>query len=238
MTLLNTSFAPGFDPSEAARTFASQGHVRLHGALPPDQADAIAQGMAELTGWKLTCAIGEGSARLDPAEIREWPAEKRQDLNTALLQSAQKGEGFSYLGRLLGAEPAETGPQHLLEDFKTALMGPDMLGFIQQLTGMTGLNRTSAQATRFGPGHYLTRHNDAPLGEGRQLAFVWGFTPNWHPDWGGLLQFYSDAGEPERAFAPGFNTLDLFTVQKVHAVTFVAPYAGGLRSVVSGWYHS
>ena len=238
MTLLNTSLSPDFDPAAAARIFATEGHIRLNGALPPDQAAAIARAMDEMSGWKLTCAIGSGFTRLDPAELRGWPVEKRQELNTALMDAAQKGEGFTYMSRLLGAEPSATGPQAVLEDFNRAMMGPDMVSFVQQLTGKTGLARTSAQATRFGPGHYLTRHNDAPLGEGRQLAFVWGFTPRWHPDWGGMLQFYSDRGEPERAFAPGFNTLDLFTVQKVHAVTYVAPFAGSFRSVVSGWYHA
>jgi len=120
--------------------------------------------------------------------------------------------------------------------FFDALTGPEMLGLVTDVTGVSGIGAVSAQVTRFGPGHYLTRHRDDPKEEQRRLAFVWGFTPQWHPDWGGLLQFYTDSGAPTLSFAPGFNTLDVFEIDHVHAVTFIAPFAGGVRQAVSGWY--
>ncbi len=92
------------------------------------------------------------------------------------------------------------------------------------------------QVTRYRPGHFLTRHNDVVPAEQRRVAYVLGFTPRWHPDWGGLLQFYRQDGVPQDAWAPGFNDLMLFDVHRVHAVTYVTPFAAEPRQAISGWF--
>ena len=111
-----------------------------------------------------------------------------------------------------------------------------MLDAVRRITGASTFDNVFAQATDYRPGHYLTRHLDDPKGELRKFAFVWGFTRTWDPDWGGLLQFYNDDAEPTYAYSPGFNTLDLFDVRHVHAVTLVAPFALHPRLAVSGWF--
>jgi Rps23 Pro-64 3,4-dihydroxylase Tpa1-like proline 4-hydroxylase len=65
-------------------------------------------------------------------------------------------------------------------------------------------------------GQYLTRHRDDIEGTTRRLAYVFGFTRRWHPDWGGLLQFYEDDGTPRDAWVPAFNRLSLFAIRHVH----------------------
>lgn len=231
MTLINPAVAADFDPSTALATFQREGHVRLAGIMAPEQADAVSAALDAKTDWTLTCATEAGTARINAADIATWDEAKRAELSAALMAAARKGLGFSYLSALLAA-----GNTDRLAQFADGLMDATTLDFIGKVTGMNGLASATSQATRYGPGHYLTRHTDAPQDETRQLAFVWGFTRPWHPDWGGLLQFYMPDGTPERTYAPGFNTLDLFSVNKIHAVSFIAPYAGAPRHAISGWY--
>lgn len=236
MTTLNDQSQ--LDVGHAADTFARLGHVRLLNALSANEAESIGRALDALTNWQLKCANQQGFASIDPADLSQWPQDRRTELNTSLLAAARQGEGFAYFGHTLGKTRPETPQQEILEHFTTALVAPPMIGFVEAITGKTGLKSVTAQATRFAPGHYLTRHTDAPENETREIAFVFGFTPNWHPDWGGLLQFYDRQGTPLHSYAPGFNTLDLFSVHSVHSVTYVAPFAGALRHVISGWFHA
>ncbi|MEL6569127.1 MAG: 2OG-Fe(II) oxygenase family protein [Pseudomonadota bacterium] len=236
MTLLNPDIDGGFDLNAAAAVFRTHGHVRLAGALKPERADAVATAATTITDWTLSYGAKEGVGRVDPREIPTWPDEKRMGFNQTLVESARNGEGFAYFSRSLTSDDGQPAMPAPVTAMANDLMSRDVLDFVGKLTGLSGVAKADAQLTQFRPGHYLTRHTDSPRGENRKLAFVWGLTQRWHPDWGGLLQFYDPDGTPKLAFTPGFNTLDLFSVEKVHAVTYVAPFAGGPRQAVSGWY--
>ncbi len=219
-----------------AEQYRANRHVRIPDVLHPDRAAELLASMGEIGEWMLLCATEAGTAVIDPTDARQWTPDRQADLQKTLLGAARQGIGFAYLAYRMHERWKAGPPDTPLGRFHTALAGPEILGLVEAVTGHEGLGGTSAQLTRFGPSHYLTRHRDDPATEGRRLAFVWGFTPQWHPDWGGLLQFYTDDGAPTRAFAPGFNTLDLFEIDHVHAVTYITPFAGGIRQAVSGWY--
>jgi Rps23 Pro-64 3,4-dihydroxylase Tpa1-like proline 4-hydroxylase len=70
---------------------------------------------------------------------------------------------------------------------------------------------------------------------GRRAAYVLNLTPEWRPDWGGLLQFYDAMGNVSRAFTPGFNVLNIFRVPQPHSVSWVTPLAAAPRYAVTGW---
>ena len=52
----------------------------------------------------------------------------------------------------------------------------------------------------------------------------------------GLLLFYEQNGTPRDAWAPGFNTVSMFDIRHIHAVTYVAPYALEPRLSLTGWF--
>jgi len=124
---------------------------------------------------------------------------------------------------------------HELFDF---LNSRQMLDFIMQVTGSVDLVSADAQYTRYIPGQYLTRHRDVVETQGRKFAYVLGFSRDWHPDWGGLLQFYQEDGTPRDAWTPEFNCLNLFATRHIHAVTYVTPFAGEARLSLTGWFRS
>jgi Rps23 Pro-64 3,4-dihydroxylase Tpa1-like proline 4-hydroxylase len=93
-----------------------------------------------------------------------------------------------------------------------------------------------AQATRYMPGHFLSTHDDAIEGKNRRAAYIFNFTPEWRPDWGGYLQLLDDAGHVRRGLVPSFSTLNILAVPQRHNVSVVAPFAGGMRFAISGWF--
>jgi hypothetical protein len=226
---------PTLDLPALAAAFAETGRIRVAEALAPAAADAVAGEMAGLR-YQLFCATGKGVAVLDHEDLARWTPERRAELTEHLHEAAAQAEGFAYDGFRMTEAWTQAIPDTPLGRLHRALPSPAMLEAMRAITGASTFDNAFAQATRYAPGHYLTRHLDDPKGEHRKFAFVWGFTRKWDPDWGGLLQFYDDAGGPTDALSPGFNTLDLFDVRHVHAVTYVAPFAKAPRLAVSGWF--
>lgn len=118
----------------------------------------------------------------------------------------------------------------------------DGLRWLEQLTGLPLAPPADGRliATSYAKGSYLDAHNDYD-GE-RRLALVFGFTPTPIPaEHGGQLEFISLAGgaaQVEMAFAPGFNTLDLFEVFErppIHRVTLVRAHVE--RRAITCWLY-
>jgi Rps23 Pro-64 3,4-dihydroxylase Tpa1-like proline 4-hydroxylase len=61
---------------------------------------------------------------------------------------------------------------------------------------------------------------------------------DWQADWGGLLQFFDESGQVTESFVPRYNTLSLFRVPQLHAVSLVAPWAERPRFGITGWFQS
>ncbi len=226
---------PALDLDALRTEFARDGRIRIHNVLAPGIAEPIAEEMSRLP-WKVFCATGAGVAVIDPAEMAGWDRAQQIELQRALQQSASRAEGFAYFGYRMSETWQHGAPDTPLGRFHRSLTAPDVMSAIRTITGADTFDNAFAQATDYRPGHYLTRHLDDPKGEHRKFAFVWGFTQRWDPDWGGLLQFFTDNSQPTNSLSPGFNTLDLFDVRHVHSVTLVAPYSLNPRHAVSGWY--
>ena len=72
-------------------------------------------------------------------------------------------------------------------------------------------------------------------GKGRIAAYVLNLTPQWRPEWGGLLLFPGSDGAQAEAFVPGFNRLSLLRVPQQHCVTEVSRAAAFRRYAITGW---
>ncbi|MNN76656.1 hypothetical protein D3C81_1930560 [compost metagenome] len=92
--------------------------------------------------------------------------------------------------------------------------------------------------TRYLPGHFLNRHSDANPKTERLYAYVLNLSPGWRAEWGGLLQFLDEGGDITETFVPSFGALNVFAVPQMHAVSTVAPFAGGPRYSVTGWWRA
>jgi len=166
-------------------------------------------------------------------ELKNMSPNKMRALQQTIYENASKGVGFFY-GRY---EITQNEKDELLKELFNYLNGQEVLKLISDVTGVKGLKSASVQLTRYVPGNFLTRHNDVLPTKQRAIAFVFGFTPQWHPDWGGLLHFYEMDGKLTETFMPKSNVLSLFDVQLPHSVSYVTPFARAARYSITGWFN-
>jgi len=160
-------------------------------------------------------------------------------LDEAYARARDEGFHFAY-DRYLMVEALKEGrdPDLLLHSVVPFFNGEQFLGFIRWFTSDPTLAMVGAQATRYRPGQFLRWHDDKHDDERRRYAYVLNLSRDWEADWGGLLQFIDARGNVVDTFVPRFNSLSLFKVPFGHVVTPVAPWAGGPRLAITGWWHA
>lgn len=166
-------------------------------------------------------------------DLAALSAQEQHNMRSSILELGSQGIGYLY-----GRHQIEAHSEQTLVAVKEWLNDKKTIDLVKELTGMQDIDFASAQATRYIHGHFLTRHQDIHEVEKRRLAYVLNFSENWHPDWGGLLQFYEPSGTPRDAWLPMFNSMNIFDVRHIHAVTYVAPLATKPRLAITGWFRA
>jgi SM-20-related protein len=225
--------APGLDLDGLARASRAHGRLQVANFLSPASAAALHRELAGSGGWRLTANRGEQVLDLDLDDVAGWPPERHELLERAVTMGGRFGFQFRYDVIRTGK-----GGAPLLAAFADFLSSPDMIAFLRTLTGADDIDFADAHASRYRPGHFLTTHDDRVDAMGRRAAYVLNLTPEWRPDWGGLLQFFDAGGNVARAFTPGFNILNIFRVPQPHSVSWVTPLAAAPRFAVTGWLRS
>jgi len=229
---------PRPDLDRLAAAFAARGRVRVPDLLAPAAADRLYACLEHDVPWHLVWNEGDEVRRLSPAAVQALTGAERRALDARIAAGGRDGFQFRYRCYPM-VDGARTGqdPGLLLHDVLRFLNGDAMLDLVRRITGMAGIVRCDAQATLYRPGDFLTRHDDqGGPGERRCVAYVLNMTRGWKADWGGLLHFPGPDGEVEEAWVPRYNALALFRVPMMHAVGCVAPFAGGPRYAVTGWW--
>lgn len=229
------SNALDFDPYR--RHFAQHGRVQIQGFLQSDAATRLRDCLQRQVPWTLA-ERSTGMARTIPAPqyAAMTPAE-RQSLLEASYAAAREQFQFAYDSYMM-VKAAQEGrdPGLLLHVVLQFFNSPQFLEFARWFSGEPGICAVNAQATRYRPGHFLNRHEDEDVSEGRVCAYVLNLTPRWDPDWGGLLQFFGPRGDVTETFLPRWNSLSLLRVPQPHSVSLVAPWAGEDRLAITGWW--
>ncbi len=228
-----TYFNPDIDWSAAQARFQQTGRVQLRNLFTPEVAQALARAV-EAIDWSLTYRDTRGDRRLGPDQLRALDAEQRQHLVRGIEHVARHEFQFAFLTESL-ADAVREGRTDLLARFMRWMGGEAFMGRMRELSGEMGVSALYAQATLYAPGHFLLAHDDHVDNEQRRLAYVLNLTPRWRPDWGGLLHFSDAEGNVTETFFPHFNSMALFRVPQTHFVSYVAPFAQGERSAITGW---
>jgi SM-20-related protein len=228
---------PALDVAGFAEAYAREQCVQIPDFFEPDTAIEIERALASLPWRLLVQDDGGRNVMLTRDQVAALSAEQREALSRGMADRAARNLGYSYqtypmvLARLENWDPGH--PIHALTDF---LNSPPFFAFARQLIRCPGLTKTDAHATRYGPGHYLTRHQDDGFNKERRAAYTLGFSRRWEPDWGGLLLFLDGKQDVERGLVPRFNVLTVFDGLKTHTVTQVASFAPAPRLTVAGWF--
>lgn len=235
---MDLSLDPTLD-LEALRTrFRTHGRVQVPGFLKEDSANAILRAMEGNRRWFLSYNEGSNNLETDLAQIQRLPPVEQQRFMQAIQRRAASEFQYCYVQYYIsenirrGEDPGH--PLHAVEHF---LNSAPFLDFMRALTDEPGIHTADAMASIYGPGHFLTEHDDSHGSRDRVAAYVLQLTRNWNRNWGGHLAFFDEHGNISDAFLPSFNTLNVFRVPQSHAVQLVAPFAQGYRRSITGWVH-
>ena len=232
---------PNLDIETLAKEFTTEKRIMVHNFMQQDIAERMRNTCINDVPFSTHYVIDDKYQSKTQQEMANLSQQEARVINSKVSSAATKGIGFLYEGYLKSRTNAGQNTQsnvelqflHKVFDY---LSSEDVLTTIKIITGNQDITGAETQYTRFTPGHFLTRHLDVIAGSGRRYAFVLGLTKGWHPDWGGLLQFYEKDGTPRDAWTPQFNVLSIFDVSHIHSVTYVTPYAAEPRLSLTGWF--
>ena len=235
MTPLHTDLAinPEIDVEALQAAFRRDGHVRIERFLASG-APALYRHLSATEDW-IQLVNREGGAHEIP--LRDWLAprsRRKAAITRAMYERARDGFQYSYSALRIPA-PGEHSRDPFLEGLAAFMRSGAVTDVLGAITGIASPQFTDGQVTAYGPGDFLTGHDDDLAGSGRKAAFVLGLAPQWRPEWGGLLLFHELGGVALTGVVPQFNTLNLFTVPRYHSVSMVMPSAPRRRFAVTGW---
>jgi hypothetical protein len=231
-----TSFRlnPALDVARLASGFRRDRRVHLTNFLVEEDAEALLRHLRGDCGWRVVIRHGDKRYEFSPSDFSD---KQRDKLNHIVRQANPDGIHYCfqtvYVPHSESERAANPTPLNLFVEF---LSSAPVLSLVKAITGADDVLFADGQATAYGPGDFLSMHNDDQRAEKRKVAYSFGLSPSWDVDWGGLLLFLGSDGHVERAFAPVFNALNLFAVPQRHCVTLIAPFAESRRYSVSGWF--
>ena len=227
---------PALDQARLARDFRDRERLHIPNFLVPEDAEELLAALEASHAWKLIRNEGERVVELDRQAQASLPAEQRARLVAAVFEGAR--HGFQYCYETIKAPHGDSdraADPTPLNAFARFLSSPEVIAFLRAVTGHDDITFADAQATAYGPRHFLTAHDDLAPKQKRRVAYVFNLTKHWPVDWGGLLTFHDDRSSVVEALVPAFNALNLFAVPQPHSVSFVTPFAARRRYSVTGW---
>ena len=228
---------PRHDAAALAPDFAAASRLQLTDFLRHDGAMALFRELMASPEWALAVNKGEEVSDFRADEMAAWPAGQREALDAAVVAGGRQGFQFRYETIRLPeyGSGLKQDPPPALRGLVDFLNRPEMIDFFRTLTGIAEIDFADGHASRYSEGHFLTSHDDRNDDMSRRAAYVVNLTPQWRPDWGGILQFYDERANVVRGFTPAFNTLNIFAVPQPHSVSWVTPLAVAPRYAVTGW---
>jgi Rps23 Pro-64 3,4-dihydroxylase Tpa1-like proline 4-hydroxylase len=224
------------DADELADRYAREGRVTIDGVIEHDSALELHRMLRAREDWRQVIITGEKLVELDRPTQASLTPEQREALDQAVYAGARSGFQARYEAiRVPDGADARGASDDPLARFAEWLSGGMMRDFVRTVTGAPDMAFADAQGTAYSPGDFLTGHDDAVAGKSRLAAYVFGLTPIWKIEWGGLLLFHEDAETRASAIAPGFNQLNIFRVGQQHSVSEVTRAAAYRRYSVTGW---
>lgn len=217
------------------RHFARSGRAEIDDFLADGQADAIRDHLLARDDWNLIMNAGNKVYEMTRQAHAEMDPAQRRELDRHIVNAGREGFQYRYEAIRVPDDDRSAEPSDLLTAFVAFLSSPEVLEPIGHILGRDDADFADGQATSYGEGHFLTRHDDEVVGKNRRAAYVYSLAPMWRAEWGGLLMFHGEDGNIEEGFAPRMGALRLFSVPQPHSVSYVTPFAPEPRLSITGW---
>ena len=234
--MFELALAPHHDADELAKQFARDGRVTIDRLIDEAVALELHQMLRRRDDWRQVIISGEKLVELDRLTQAGLTREQREALDQAVYAGARTGFQARYEAIRVPDEPQErAASKDALARVAEWLSAGPMREFLRKVTGVGDMEFADAQGTAYSPGDFLTGHDDAVEGKSRLAAYVFGLTPTWRLEWGGLLLFHEEGDTRASAIAPGFNQLNIFRVGQQHSVSEITRAAAYRRYSITGW---
>ncbi len=220
------------------RTFQNCRRIHIPGILDPAGADRVHHLLEVEVPWQIHFNEAGKNYDLHRDQVAMLPESKRVMLVEQLTRNASTRFQYLFHNYPISDAVLQNAGTLAIHDFHAFANAPRTLKLIQEITGAADITHADCQATRYQAGQFLTTHNDDVEGKDRRIAYVFNFTRDWRPDFGGLLLFLDDQGHVEEGYLPLFNSLNLFRIPALHCVSYVTPFASGCRYSISGWFRA
>jgi hypothetical protein len=225
---------PDLDLAALHDAYARDGRVRIQRIL--------SAGARELFEWFTACdawiqlisTAGE-PIEMDRNEWRAMSGKARREIEAAMYDRAVDGFQYCYAAMRVPEEDERDRSPHPMTLFAEFIESAPVQDMLEAVTGTRSPRFSDGQATAYSHGDFLTGHDDDVAGRRRTTACVFGLTPQWRAEWGGLLLFHELGSVEVSGMVPQFNTLDLFAVPQYHSVSQITPAAPRSRFSVTGW---
>jgi Rps23 Pro-64 3,4-dihydroxylase Tpa1-like proline 4-hydroxylase len=235
--MLHLAINPDLDVSAGLAQMGRAGRAQLTNFLAPASATALAAEVEAHSPWNAVAFFDGRHHDFDAASIASSPRDQVDLLWERVHAAARDGFGYIYENHPVydAWRTGDPGLDRPLDALVHFLNSEPFLALARKLADAPDISFADAQITRFGPGHFLTQHDDDVAGRNRRAAYVLMLTRRWRPDWGGQLLFYDGGTNPSGGYTPCFNALNIFKVPAIHAVTQVSTFAAARRLAVTGW---
>jgi Rps23 Pro-64 3,4-dihydroxylase Tpa1-like proline 4-hydroxylase len=235
MANFSPTLSSGLDRKALRQDYQEHGHVQITDFLDTVSGAEFERVLSGSSDWVQMLNSGEKVFELSRDIRSGFSSDRAAALQAAVDEGARWGFQFRYEAIRVSDDAAlrtvAAGP---LDLFLSFLCSAEVLALMREITADDSITFADAQATRYTAGDFLTGHNDNVAGKNRIAAYVYGLTPIWRPEWGGLLLFHESASRV-KGFIPSFNTLNLFRVPQPHSVSMVTNFAAAPRLSVTGW---
>lgn len=225
---------PDLDVARIRSEYEAAGRVRIYSLLAEGAAELYEHLIAR-EDWFHAFTTDRGIIKLTAADKEALTPQEWAEIEAEAHERARRTFQYRYEAVRV-PEPAEASAlDDPLARFVDWLHGDELRRFLESITGYSRFSFREGQVTAFGPGDFLTGHDDGVLGKDRLCALVFGLTPSWRLEYGGLLMFHGEMDRTCAGNVPRFNSLDLFKVPQQHSVSLVTPAAPHRRISVTGW---
>lgn len=233
------TLAKGIDSAKLSAAFAASGRVEIRDFLGSGQAESLRAHLLDRNDWLLVLNAGDGVYEVARSGLAEMSEKQKSQLDALVIAAGRQGFQYRYESiRVSDADDARRHSDTLLDRFICFMSSQPVLALLAEITGSKKPDFADGQATSYSDGHFLTAHNDDVAGKNRHAAYVFGLSPEWRAEWGGLLMFHGDDGNIAEGFVPTMGALRIFSVPALHSVSYVTPLAPEPRLSVTGWLRS
>lgn len=214
------------------KEFKAKGRVRVPGVLSAEGADALYAAIRDNCVWNIRYRKDGESTTLSGQELQSRIQRRQRELMERIYTGAQNGYQHLYFVCPLSS-PLPDGSDPLAEA-KAFFDSDEFLEVLRKVTGVKKGALLDVLARWTNRDHFETDNAEALDGQDKKFVFTLDLAPNWRGDWGGHLNFLDDDGAEEERWAPGYNSLDIYTVPARTSISYVTPFVGEFRLAVCG----